>query len=255
MSVLLAEDNAVNAKLVAAVFLKHGHTVKTVVNGREAVEAVRNEHFDVVLMDVQMPEMDGHEATIAIRKSEEGTGEHLTIVALTAHAMKGDREACLEAGMDEYLTKPVHVKELLAVLERVSVGAVGRRTKKPLPAPAQPQAEKAFDLDEVLARVEGDRDLLNELITIFRSESPKLLTDIRRYAEQKDGKGLQQSAHALKGAAGNLGARRASSAALAMEMLARGGDLSLALDRLGELESTMQHLERDLALHQESMVA
>jgi CheY-like chemotaxis protein len=255
MSVLLAEDNAVNAKLVAAVLLKHGHTVKTVVNGREAVEAVRNEHFDVVLMDVQMPEMDGHEATIAIRKSEEGTGEHLTIVALTAHAMKGDREACLEAGMDEYLTKPVHVKELLAVLERVSVGAVGRRTKKPLPAPAQPQAEKAFDLDEVLARVEGDRDLLNELITIFRSESPKLLTDIRRYAEQKDGKGLQQSAHALKGAAGNLGARRASSAALAMEMLARGGDLSLALDRLGELESTMQHLERDLALHQESMVA
>jgi signal transduction histidine kinase/CheY-like chemotaxis protein len=250
LNVLLAEDNAVNARLVMATLLKHGHTVKTVQNGRQAVDAVPGGEFDVILMDVQMPEMDGLEATVAIRSAEAGSDRHLPIVALTAHAMKGDEEACLRAGMDYYLSKPVHVKELLALLERIGSGTVPRNAA----ISESSAADSNFDLDEVLSRVEGDRALLSELIGIFRTESPRMLGEIRRFAEENDERGLQRSAHALKGAAGNLSAKKASGAALALEMLARQGDLTHALDKVGELESAMQQLERDLTRHLQSVV-
>jgi len=117
LHILVAEDNPVNRKLVTAILAKRGHIAFTVVNGREAVAAATLDAFDVILMDVQMPEMDGLEATAAIRKSEEGTAIHVTIIALTAHAMKGDREICMAAGMDGYLTKPINPEELFALLE------------------------------------------------------------------------------------------------------------------------------------------
>jgi CheY-like chemotaxis protein len=120
LRILVAEDNPVNRTLVTAILTKRGHTVVTVVNGREAVVAAAREPFDVILMDVQMPEMDGLDATVAIRKAEEGTAVHVIIIALTAHAMKGDREVGMAAGMDGYLTKPINPKELFAVLESFS---------------------------------------------------------------------------------------------------------------------------------------
>jgi CheY-like chemotaxis protein len=125
LRVLVAEDNAVNRKLVTALLGKRGHTVRTVVNGREAIAAVAEEKFDIVLMDVQMPEMDGLEATAAIRKAESATGTHVLIIALTAHAMKGDREICLAAGMDEYLSKPIKPAELFAMIESLTGIAAG----------------------------------------------------------------------------------------------------------------------------------
>jgi CheY-like chemotaxis protein len=250
LNVLLAEDNAVNARLVMATLLKHGHNVQMVENGRQAVDAALKGEFDVVLMDVQMPEMDGMEATAAIRSTEAGSDRHLPIVALTAHAMTGDKEACLKAGMDYYLSKPIHVKELLALLEGISSG----RARPNAGASEPPVADSNFDLDEVLKRVEGDRALLGELIGIFRSESPRMLEEIRRFAEEKDERGLQRSAHALKGAAGNLSAKKTSGVALALEMLAREGDLTAALDKVGELESAMQQLDRDLTRHLQSSV-
>ncbi len=246
LRVLLAEDNAVNSRLVLAVLTKHGHSVEAVVNGKEALDAVSREVFDAVLMDVQMPEMDGLEATRAIRKAEEGTGRHLHIIALTAHAMKGDREICIAAGMDAYLPKPVHVTELLALLARVDGGG----TKvQPTLAAAPPSTVASFDLNDVLARVEGDRSLLAELIQIFRSESPRMLAEIKRCAEEGDEKGLQRAAHALKGSASNLGASGVSKAALALEMLAREVKLNDARARLGDLEREMGHLWRDLGRH------
>ena len=244
LHVLLAEDNTVNARLVTAVLLKHGHSVKAVENGKQAFDASGVEEFDAVLMDVQMPEMDGMEATRAIRARENGSGTHLPIIALTAHAMKGDREACLEAGMDHYLPKPVHTKDLLALLAQVSTGT----TRRAAPPPSAPR-ESAFDLNEVLARVEGDRELLSELIDIFRTESPRMLGEIRKHVDARDEKLLQRSAHALKGAAGNLGAKKASSAALALEMLAKQGDLGSATDRLRDLEREMSLLESELSKH------
>src|SRR5208337_4589967 len=120
LHVLLAEDNAVNQKLAARVLEKHGHRVTVTTNGREALAALEQETFDVVLMDVQMPEMDGFEATSAIRLRERSSGRHLPIIAMTAHAMRGDQERCLAAGMDGYIPKPIRVQELIALLERFS---------------------------------------------------------------------------------------------------------------------------------------
>ena len=119
LRILLAEDNVVNQKLASRLLEKHGHNVVTAANGRQALERLENESFDLVLMDVQMPEIDGFEATATIRKKEEATGTHLPIVAMTAHAMQGDKERCLAAGMDGYLSKPLNVKELLAVVQSV----------------------------------------------------------------------------------------------------------------------------------------
>jgi signal transduction histidine kinase/DNA-binding response OmpR family regulator/ligand-binding sensor domain-containing protein len=120
LHVLLAEDNAVNQRLVVRLLEKHGHRVTLTANGREALAALEQDNFDVVLMDVQMPEMDGFEATSAIRVREQGTGRHLPIIAMTAHAMRGDQERCLAAGMDGYISKPIRVQELIALLERFS---------------------------------------------------------------------------------------------------------------------------------------
>ena len=119
LRVLVVEDNPVNQHLAVRLVEKKGHSVTAVGSGRGALEILERELFDVVLMDVQMPEMDGFEATGAIRKKEQGTGSHLPIIAMTAHAMRGDRERCLTAGMDAYVTKPVNVKKLFAAIESV----------------------------------------------------------------------------------------------------------------------------------------
>jgi CheY-like chemotaxis protein len=137
MRILVAEDNAVNRLLVTALLTKRGYTVITAVNGREALAAVTRDAFDLVLMDVQMPEMDGLEATAAIRKLEAVTGAHVPIIALTAHAMKGDREICLAAGMDEYLSKPIDAEQLFALVEAMT-GAPGAAASPILiPPPAE----------------------------------------------------------------------------------------------------------------------
>ncbi|MBY0230166.1 MAG: response regulator, partial [Gemmataceae bacterium] len=123
LRVLLAEDNAVNQKLAVRLLEKRGHAVKVVGNGREAVAALQAEPFDVVLMDVQMPEMDGLEATRLVRERERGSGDRVPIIALTAHAMKGDREHCLSVGMDGYLSKPLQPGELFDLVERLAAGS------------------------------------------------------------------------------------------------------------------------------------
>jgi two-component system, sensor histidine kinase and response regulator len=135
LHILVAEDNAVNRQLVTALLGKRGHTIVSVVNGREAIAAVAKNVFDIVLMDVQMPEMDGLEATAAIRTMEAVTGAHVPIIALTAHAMKGDREICIAAGMDEYLSKPINPKQLFALIELLT-GATPDPGVMPPPAQA-----------------------------------------------------------------------------------------------------------------------
>ncbi|MBW1706988.1 MAG: response regulator [Deltaproteobacteria bacterium] len=131
LKILLAEDNIVNQKLAVKMLEKRGHRVVVSSNGRKALEAYEREWFDLILMDVQMPEMDGLEATRAIREKEKERGGHIPIVAMTAHAMKGDREKCLSAGMDDYVPKPIKADELFSVVERVAPpGPLGKRGKK-----------------------------------------------------------------------------------------------------------------------------
>jgi PAS domain S-box-containing protein len=238
--VLLAEDNLVNRRLVTAILQKHGHTVDTVEDGRTAVEAVRTGQYDVVLMDLQMPEMDGLEATTAIRSAEMGSGRHLPIIALTAHAMKGDREACLAAGMDAYLSKPIRATALLGTIDQI-LGLRPTAGEEPVDT-----GEPALDPDDILARVEGDRELLGELIDIFRAESPHMLNDLERQLDAQDAQGVARVAHTLRGSVASFGARLAAQAAHTLELMGRDGELALARTQFVRLRREVRRLDQAL---------
>ncbi len=168
LRLLLAEDNAVNQRLAVSLLERRGHSVVVAGNGREALAALDDGPYDAVLMDVQMPELDGLEATAAIRarEREEGAGEHLPIIAMTAHAMKGDRERCLAAGMDAYVSKPLRPGELYDVLDRIATaGGAGRDGA----ADTAPELAR-FDMDAALDRVDGDAGLMRELVELFLEE-------------------------------------------------------------------------------------
>jgi CheY-like chemotaxis protein len=193
----------------------------------------------LVLMDVQMPEMDGLEATSAIRALEKATGLHIPIVAMTAHAMKGDRERCLAAGMDDYLTKPVQTDDLLRTLERF--------LPSQSPAP-QPLNKKLAFLDPVavLERVGGDRDLLAELVALFQNEYPRLRQEMQDALTHQDSRALERVAHTLKGSVSNFSAGAACLTAQELEILARNGDLDRAGAVCSALDEEIERLQQAL---------
>jgi two-component system sensor histidine kinase/response regulator len=244
MKVLLAEDNAVNRTLATRLLQKHGHTVVVVENGRQALEALERETVDLVLMDVQMPEMDGLEATEAIREKEKKTGDHLPIIALTAHAMKGDREKCLAAGTDDYLTKPIRTADLFAAVERLT-HAKTIATAEATSAVNSPRAN-VFDNDAALRHVEGDRDLLDEIIRIFADQCPRTMFEIQNAIRAADLSVLERAAHSLKGAASNLCADGVTQSAAELEESARSGDSSRSREQFQALEGEVEKLLREL---------
>ncbi len=217
LRVLLTEDNAVNQKLAVRLLEKRGHSVVVAGNGREAIETLARESFDVVLMDVQMPEMDGFEATQRIRELEQTTGAHVPIVAMTAHAMKGDRERCLAAGMDGYISKPLRPSELFEAVE--SLAAVSRAATEP--------ASSLFDEATALKSVGGDRELLREIIDVFFEELPLLTAALAAALQHGDAVTAHRAAHTLKGSLSTLGASEASSIAQQIETRTRAGDCSV----------------------------
>jgi CheY-like chemotaxis protein len=245
LRILLAEDNPFNQKLALGLLGREGHTVVVAANGREAVAALGREPFDVVLMDVSMPEMDGFQATEVIRRSEEGSGRHVPIVAMTAHAMKGDRERCLEAGMDGYVSKPIRAAELFETL-----AAVSRSPAPPAapegPAEAVPPGE-APDWEAALKQVGDDPELLAELVGIFLKAAPGWLDDIRRAREARDAGALQKVAHKFKGALGQFCALTAYEQAQRADKLARDGDFAGADAACHDLEQTLERLRPALA--------
>jgi CheY-like chemotaxis protein len=233
LRILLAEDNAVNQRLAASLLERRGHKVTIAANGREALTALEGQPFDVVLMDVQMPEMGGFEATAAIRALEaERKAPRLPIIAMTAHAMKGDRERCLAAGMNEYLTKPLDPRQLCALVEQMAGSA----------ASGHSGGELISIPTEVLARVGGDRELLAEISRLFVDDAPRHLSKIREALSARDGEALRRAAHGLKGAAANFDAVGVVRAARALEEMGRTGEfdaheaawktLSVETDRL-----------------------
>ena len=253
LHILLAEDNAVNQRLALKLLEKRGHTAVVVANGKEALAAYAAERFDLILIDVQMPEMDGFAATRAIRDHEArassapdqraAAGSHIPIVAMTAHAMKGDRERCLEAGMDSYISKPLNPQQLYEIIESViTPGAAAKNV-----AVAAEAAEPVFDRAALLARVENDQELLREIVGLFLAEAPELLQTVRHSIECRDTALLEHSAHALKGSVGNFGAKGAYEVALKLETMGRAGDLSGAPETLTELEAKISRLESALA--------
>jgi signal transduction histidine kinase len=237
LRILLAEDHLINQRLAVSLLEKDGHTVRVAVNGKEALAALEQEDFDVVLMDVQMPEMDGFEATAVIRAREQETGRHQPNNAMTAHAMKGDRERCLAAGMDGYVTKPFRRAALFEALAAVSQPA----------APANEEKSPPFDLEAALEIVEGNRELLLELVQLFLEESPAQMADLSRAIARRDGAGVSLHAHSLKGPLNSLGAGAASDAAWRLEQMGRSGQLD-GLDEAREaLERALEQLEPALS--------
>jgi len=244
LSILVAEDNAVN-RLVMTRFLEgEGHRPTLVKSGKEAVDATAAQAFDVVLMDIQMPEMDGFEAARLVRERERerGDGSRLPLVAVTAHAMKGDRERCLAAGYDGYLTKPVALAELLATLRAV----LPPGPDQPGGLPSGPDQRGlpsggGFDEASALARAGGDRALLQELVEIFVAEAPGWLAEIDAAAAAGDAASLRRVAHTLKGAADTCGVRRATEIATAIERMAREGafDRAAVVQKSDELRAAV----------------
>jgi CheY-like chemotaxis protein/HPt (histidine-containing phosphotransfer) domain-containing protein len=247
LRILVAEDNVINRRVLVAILERKGHVVTVAVNGHEAVLAAAENTFDLALMDVQMPEMDGLEATAAIRTAERHSGLHLPIIAVTANAMKGDIEICLNAGMDSYLSKPVNATALLALVDSMMAPGSGTPAEATAPPSAEgPAGHPAIDLEDVLERVGGDRALLMELAQLFRSECPGMLSHIRLCIDDDDAAGLEMAAHSFKGACLNLGAGPTASAALVLELKGRTGILKGALPEFEELERQAERLDAAL---------
>jgi two-component system, sensor histidine kinase and response regulator len=244
LRVLLADDNPVNQKLAVNLLKRRGHSVVVAGTGREALDALDRQPFDLVLMDVQMPEMDGFEATAAIRRREQGTGGHLPVVALTAHAMKGDRERCLAAGMDAYISKPVRADELFAVIGDLAPGCA----PQPEPTAAAPSgSDQILDLDEAAGHLGGDRELLRDLAATFLDQAPRWMGAIRAALSDRDAGRLAAAAHPLKGSLGTFAAKPAFAAAQRLESLGRAGTLEGGPEALECLEREMARLTPALA--------
>jgi CheY-like chemotaxis protein/HPt (histidine-containing phosphotransfer) domain-containing protein len=252
LRVLLAEDNPVNQRVAAHLLKRWGHETTVVGNGRQAIEAVESEEFDVVLMDIQMPEISGLEATAAIRKKEAGTGRHIPIIAMTAHAMKGDRERCLDAGMDDYVSKPVNPPDLQAALDRFCPDVESEKEEEVSSSEDVAHCGKEddiasiFDMEKALARTDGSKELLGEVLDIFEETSPELLREIRGALAAGDAEKLSRSAHSLKGAAGSVAAGRVFDRALELEELGKRGDMTQAVAKTEELEDQVRCLREVL---------
>jgi signal transduction histidine kinase/DNA-binding response OmpR family regulator len=236
LRILVVEDSLVNQTLAVRLLETRGHTVVVASTGIEALATIEQQPFDVVLMDVQMPEMDGFEATAAIRTQEQTTGTHLPIVAMTAHVMQGDRERCLEAGMDAYVAKPIQARALFEAIARL-VSDVINPESEPL---RDPPVTDLFDQATTLRRVDGDWELLQELVGLFGEECAQMMETMQDAIRQEDAVRIQQAAHTLKGEVSNFGARAAVEAALRLEMMGRH-------DELADAEVAYTALERALA--------
>jgi PAS domain S-box-containing protein len=219
LRVLLAEDNPVNQTLAMRILERLGHRVQVVSNGREALGRSQAEEFDLILMDVQMPEMDGLEATTAIRAAESGTGKHVPIVAMTAHAMKGDREKCLSTGMDGYLSKPIRIDELNQAISEV------KKTRNMGQSSEQNSFRAIGQLELLLESVMGDRALLTEMAELWLADSAKQETQMRNGLDSGDAIMVQRAAHAIKGSVGTFQASAAQDAANQLELSAKDADL------------------------------
>jgi CheY-like chemotaxis protein len=246
LDVLLVEDSLVNQKLALGVLGQFGHRITVAGNGREAVEITATRDFDVVLMDVQMPELDGLGATREIRLRERHTGKHALIIAMTAHALTGDRERCLDAGMDEYLPKPIRPRQLVETIAAVTGKAlVVGPTASPVsesPAAAAPASNKMVDWEAALAATAGDQGLLCELIDAYFLERPRLARELDDALERTDFDLLHRAAHTIKSSMRLFGAARPLDLSFRLEQLGRKREVDGAAGLRTELFEELEKL-------------
>jgi two-component system sensor histidine kinase/response regulator len=239
LRILLVEDNVINRAVAARFLQRRGHSAVQVATGAEAIEAVVRRQFDLIFMDVQMPGMDGFETTRRIRELEAVPGGgHVAIAAMTAHAMVGDRERCLASGMDDYISKPLEKAELLALLDRVHAPAAAAPPAIHVPEEVLPAAAPTFDRVRLLDRLDGDEELLAQMIALSRGDTPGLLENIRSAVARRDAGDLSRSAHALLSSLGAFGAMPAHGLAQRLEVMGQQEDLA-------EAGSIFEALERE----------
>jgi CheY-like chemotaxis protein/HPt (histidine-containing phosphotransfer) domain-containing protein len=246
LKILLAEDSYVNQRLAVGVLSGWGHVVTVANDGVEAVAASARERFDLVLMDVQMPELDGYQATAQIRERESKTGGHVPIIAMTAHAMKGDREECLAAGMDGYVSKPIRRPELQAAIA-ASVDVV--RPDEAERAAAAARSSNGLDWQHALDVAGGNRKLLGEVLAAFVEEAPLHRDELRQALSTGDAVALARAAHTLKGILHLFGETPAGELAQQMESHGKSGNLSAAADLMEPLRQALDPICEDVQQH------
>jgi CheY-like chemotaxis protein/HPt (histidine-containing phosphotransfer) domain-containing protein len=261
LRILLAEDNTVNQKLAVRLLERMGYRADMAANGLEVLEALQRQHYDVILMDVQMPDMDGLEASRIIAQ-EWSAEQRPRIIAMTANAMQGDREECLAAGMDDYLTKPIQFSVLQQVLERAGLWLQAhRRPTNPLrsiqAAPPPLQAEELSVLEPVLDPVvlselrrlqgEGEPDIVQELAQAFQLETPPLFEALRQGVSGGHPEQLKRAAHNLKGSSSNIGARKMAALSAELEALGKQGMVEGAAELITCLEQEYRRVCQALA--------
>ena len=246
LKILLAEDNLMNQKLVTGIFSRHGHQLTIANNGREAVDAYHAEAFDVILMDVQMPIMDGFAATAEIRNQERISGVRTPIIAMTAHALKGDRERCIEAGMDEYLSKPIRAKQLEELLEAMLSGDGQSRILSVSCETESLPVQSLINWRSAMEGVDGDRELLKSIIQVFLTESSTLLQELTQAVQNHDAATIRSRAHSLKGAMLGVGAFTTADLVQILELRTDGGSLESTMESVQAIKEQYRQITEEL---------
>ena len=251
MKLLLVEDGVVNQRVAINLLKERGHRVVLAKDGQEALDAHAREGFDAILMDIMMPTMDGYEATRAIRARESDTGEHTPIIAMTANAMKGDREKCIEAGIDDYVSKPVRSKELFATIEQFAGSdivppATDAEANVDVAVDADVNTREVFDSDVFFEFVGGDIALIRQLVELYIEVTPRLLATARSALQDADPEAFSQSCHSLHGHVGNYHGELATVAVSRLHKLAREGKLDDAAPILSDCERELDRLRAAL---------
>ena len=264
LKILLAEDSLINQRVALGFLERHGHEVVVASNGEEALLAMKEETFDLVLMDVQMPVLDGCQATGVIREKEQESGRHIPVIAMTAAAMKGDREKCLEAGMDDYISKPIDPEHLYDMLDEYSQQQ-SRRETEPAEGDTQhgqaeteatevaaasgesaAQSADVIDLDQAVERIPGGPEAVKEMALLMMEECPRLMKLIRDGLANRDAKVVGRGAHTLKSAADVFGAQAVVAIAIRIEVMGREENLENVPKEMGELEKEVARLDAAL---------
>ena len=244
--ILLAEDNPINQRVALRVLEKAGHHVDLVANGDEALQALRSKHYDLVLMDCQMPLVDGYEATRAIRRAQDGQFDsRIPVIAMTANAIQGDRERCIQAGMNDYVAKPVLPEILVALVAKWAArlpleGAGSAATNQESAGPS------LFHLETLRGHLLGDDELANEVIDAFLQNAPTQMARLREAYERGDTENIRRQAHSIKGAAGTLSAFALHETAARLEAIAGEEDHEAIGSWVRTLEESFEALEREL---------
>ncbi len=237
LRILLAEDNDFNQQLVEHLLRRRGHDVVVAPDGRKALEALDHGSFDLLLLDIQMPEFDGFQVIDVVRRREQTAGGHLPVVAMTAHAMKEVRDQCLQAGMDDYVSKPIRSAELYEVIDRVLAG----RPPSEAPRDSSPEPGILVDPKTLLAACDDDPVLLGKLIRIFQTNVPGSLARVQEAVTRQDPTQLRESAHQLRGLVSSFSPEAAQAAAL-LEAMGAGGELGDSASAFDTLAGMIERL-------------